>query len=123
VKDLFERWLQRHFPERRAKVLNRIREVRGGKLYDAEFGSRMRGRGAYAEGMERLFRLAVKKAGLNGGFPAMRTDLFRRPVQTASDKPGPGAAAGQTGTAPGGGRPVRQTGTAPGGGRQLALFS
>ncbi|HST61668.1 MAG TPA: PA0069 family radical SAM protein, partial [Longimicrobium sp.] len=43
LKGLFEEWLETHFPDRKDKVLNRIREMRGGKLYDSEWGTRMRG--------------------------------------------------------------------------------
>ena len=46
LKDLFEQWLERHFPEKKAKVLSRVRDMRGGKLNDSRFGSRMRGEGA-----------------------------------------------------------------------------
>ena len=45
VSSLFDEWLQRHYPDRRDKVLNRVREMRGGKLNDPNFGSRMRGAG------------------------------------------------------------------------------
>ena len=44
VRPIFEDWLERHFPDRRGKVLNRIRSMRGGRLNDPEIGSRMRGR-------------------------------------------------------------------------------
>src|SRR5262249_41924453 len=64
VADLFERWLAQHFPDRKEKVLGRIREVRGGELNDARFGTRMRGEGVLAEAVRNLFRLARRKAGL-----------------------------------------------------------
>ena len=79
LKELFESWLEQHFPDRREKVLGRIREIRGGKLNDAGFGSRMRGEGVYADQMRALFHAAKKKAGLGGGFPALSTEHFRRP--------------------------------------------
>lgn len=65
VKELFERWLETNFPERKEKVLHRIREMRGGKLNDPNFGSRMRGEGEYANQLAVLFRAACRKAGLN----------------------------------------------------------
>lgn len=65
VKELFERWLERHFPDRKDKVLNRVRELRGGKLYDPTFGVRMRGEGVFADQIEALFDAAVRKYGLN----------------------------------------------------------
>jgi DNA repair photolyase len=79
VKELFDRWLATHFPDRREKVLHRIREIRGGKLNDASFGSRMRGEGEYADQLRALYRAAVRKAGLEGEHPALSTAQFRRP--------------------------------------------
>ena len=79
VKDLFEAWLARHFPDRREKVLHRIREVRGGGLNDPSFGSRMEGRGAYAEQIHSLFRLGCRKAGLAVDVPGLSTAAFRVP--------------------------------------------
>jgi DNA repair photolyase len=79
VKSLFEQWLQRYFPERQEKVLGRIRSIRGGKLNDPNFTSRMRGEGIFAEQMAELFHLACKKAGINKRFPELSTAHFRRP--------------------------------------------
>jgi DNA repair photolyase len=80
VKELFETWLEANFPERKAKVLHRIREMRGGKLNDPNFGSRMRGEGEYANQLAVLFRAACRKAGLqDGDLSPLRTDHFRRP--------------------------------------------
>lgn len=79
VKDLFEEWLGRHFPDRKDKVLNRIRELRGGKLNDSNFKSRMVGQGAWAEQLKMMFDLAKRKAGINGKYPSLSVDGFRRP--------------------------------------------
>jgi DNA repair photolyase len=79
VKSLFEQWLEQHYPERKDKVLNRIRAIRGGKLNDPNFKSRMRGEGIYAEQMADLFQLACKKAGINKRWPELTTKHFRRP--------------------------------------------
>lgn len=79
VKDLFVAWLDAHFPDRKEKVLSRIRDIRGGKLNDPNFGSRMRGQGQFAEQMHQMFELGCRKAGLNGEEPPLRKDLFRRP--------------------------------------------
>src|SRR5919108_1197318 len=79
VKSLFEQWLEQHFPERKDKVLNRIRAIRGGKLNDPNFESRMRGKGIFAEQMTELFQLACKKAGINKRWPELTTKHFRRP--------------------------------------------
>jgi len=79
VKSLFEEWLARHYPERKDKILNRIRSIRGGKLNEPNFNSRMRGEGVYAEQMAELFHLACKKAGIGKRWPDLTTEHFRRP--------------------------------------------
>ena len=79
VKELFEDWLERNYPDRKEKVLNRIRAIRGGNLNDPNFHSRMNGQGIYAEQMAELFRLACKKAGFKDRSPQLSTDHFRRP--------------------------------------------
>jgi DNA repair photolyase len=78
VKDLFGDWLERHFPERKHKVLNRIRELRGGRLNDPRYHSRFRGSGVFGEQIEQLFQLAVRRADLPG-LPKLSTEAFRRP--------------------------------------------
>jgi DNA repair photolyase len=80
VKDLFERWLSDHFPDRKEKVLNRIRSLRGGKLNDANFMTRMRGEGVWADQLKSMFKLAKRRAGLDGPFPSLTTEAFRRPT-------------------------------------------
>jgi DNA repair photolyase len=65
VKDLFQTWLDEHFPERAEKVLRRLREMHGGKLYDSEWGHRMHGEGKHAEQIENLFKLSRNRYGLN----------------------------------------------------------
>ena len=80
VKELFERWLEEHFPDRKDKVLNRIRSLRGGKLNDPGFRTRMQGEGAYAAEIHDLFALAVRRAGLDGR-PKLSAAAFRRPGQ------------------------------------------
>jgi DNA repair photolyase len=79
LKELFEDWLETHFPDRKDKVLNRIRSLRGGRLYKAEFGTRMSGEGVFAEQMRSLFNATARKAGLNDEHPALSTGHFRRP--------------------------------------------
>jgi DNA repair photolyase len=79
VGPLFEQWLSRHFPDRKEKVLHRIRAMRGGKLNDPNFGTRMRGEGIFAEQIEALFALACRKAGIDGRGPALSTAAFRVP--------------------------------------------
>src|SRR5687768_13752511 len=60
VKEIFEKWLGDHFPDRKQKVIHRIQEVRGGALNDPRFGSRMSGEGVYAEQVSALFALSRK---------------------------------------------------------------
>lgn len=77
VKDLFQTWLHEHYPERTEKILNRIRSIRDGKLYDAEFGSRMRGEGFHASQLWQLFEMTRKRFGLTR-HPVLTTEHFRR---------------------------------------------
>lgn len=79
VAPLFEDWLARHFPERKEKVLTRIRAVRGGRLNDPRFGLRMRGEGVFAEQVRRLFQVGCRRAGLSAGWPELSAAAFRRP--------------------------------------------
>ncbi len=82
VKSLFEMWLQQHFSDRREKVLNRIRSMRGGELNDPNFTTRMRGDGIFAEQIKDLFHMATKKAGITRRWPELTTKHFRRPATT-----------------------------------------
>ncbi|PYV93343.1 MAG: radical SAM protein [Acidobacteria bacterium] len=80
VSPLFEEWLTRHFPERKEKVLRRIRSMRGGKLYDPHFFSRMKGEGVFAKQIASLFSLACQRGGLKGRTPKLSISSFRRPT-------------------------------------------
>jgi len=80
IKELFESWLARNFPDKREKVLSRIRSVRGGKLNDPRFDSRMKGEGIIAETIADVFKLACRKAGIQGRSPKLSTASFRRPA-------------------------------------------
>lgn len=80
VKDLFENWLEQHFPERKEKVLQQIRAMRGGKLNDSTFGARMRGEGLFAQHLNRMFHAACRKAGLPDAHPDLSAANFRRPA-------------------------------------------
>jgi DNA repair photolyase len=79
LADLFRDWLERHFPDRRDKVLNRIRAMRGGKLNESRFFSRMEGHGLFAEQIAKVFKVARRKAGLDRDGPELSTAAFRRP--------------------------------------------
>jgi DNA repair photolyase len=77
VKELFTRWLEVHAPQRKDKVLNRLRAVRGGKLNDPAFGSRMVGEGPFAESIHQMFDLHRKRLGLTQR-STLSTQAFRR---------------------------------------------
>jgi DNA repair photolyase len=79
VKDLFERWLETHFPLKKDKVLERIRAIRHGKLSESEYGVRMRGHGIFADQIDNLFEVACRKAGILGNSPDLSTASFRVP--------------------------------------------
>lgn len=78
IKTIFESWLNQNFPDRKEKILNRIREMHNGKLYDSAFKSRMRGEGPYAEYISSLFHVAARKAGLDNPSPELSVSFFRR---------------------------------------------
>ena len=84
VAPLFEDWLERHRPGSREKVLSRVRSIRGGKLNDPRFGSRMGGEGAFAEQMRALFAIAAKKAGFPRAPRELSTAAFRVPTDQLS---------------------------------------
>jgi DNA repair photolyase len=79
IKELFEEWLKTHRPDRAERVLSLIRQMRGGKLYDAEFGSRMRGEGPLALLLSQRFAAAVKRLGLNRLGNRLDTSAFHVP--------------------------------------------
>jgi DNA repair photolyase len=83
VKDLFTQWLEIHYPERKNKVLSRIRTIRQGKLNDPRWHIRMRGQGVFAESIHALFVMACRKAGLSPTGPMLSTAAFGRPSADA----------------------------------------
>ena len=78
---MFENWLDQHFPEKKDKVLSRIRELRGGELNDPRFGSRMRGEGTIAEAVKQMYKVTYKKLAFPGK-GELSTAAFRRPNDT-----------------------------------------
>jgi DNA repair photolyase len=80
LKELFREWLATEVPDRAKRVLHLLQSMHGGKDYVAEFGTRGRGRGAYADQVAQRFRLAMKRLGLNERRIPLRTDLFVPPV-------------------------------------------
>lgn len=85
VKDLFVEWLEQHFPERKGKVLNKILDIRNGKLNGSEFGERFRGTGNYADQIHDLFHHHTRKIGLNQELQPLNRETFRRPVDGQLD--------------------------------------
>jgi len=79
LPELFQSWLDQHYPGKKERILSRLRLMRGGQLNDPRFGSRMVGEGILAEQIRALFHLGCKQAGLARRGPAVSTAGFRRP--------------------------------------------
>jgi DNA repair photolyase len=79
VRDLFKEWLMANFPDRYRHVMSLIRQTRGGKDYDAEWGKRMTGGGPYAWMIGRRFEQACERLGLNARKVSLTTELFAPP--------------------------------------------
>ncbi len=78
LKELFTDWLEREFPDRKEKILNKISEMRGGKLNESEFGKRFSGEGKLADTIQNLFRLSCRRYGLNEREIDLTTSHFKR---------------------------------------------
>lgn len=80
VNPLFQQWLQTHFPDRAERVMNRVRDLHGGKDYDARFGKRMSGAGLWADVIRQRFKTAERRLGLKPGRSlSLDCSQFRRP--------------------------------------------
>ncbi|MDZ3831193.1 MAG: PA0069 family radical SAM protein [Sphingopyxis sp.] len=79
VAPLFRAWLADHYPDRAGKVMHMVQDIRGGRDNDPGYFTRMKGRGVWAQLIRTRFRRAARLHDLDGGFPALRTDLFRPP--------------------------------------------
>ena len=79
VKDVFLQWLDDHAPTKKARIVDRLMTLHGGKLYDSDWGKRMRGEGIFAQQLEELFKVASRRTGLNRENFALSTEHFRRP--------------------------------------------
>ena len=77
VAPLFEHWLDEHFPDRKEKVLGRIRHLRGNRLNNSQWRTRMTGEGIFAEQIASLFEVGCRRAGI-GARPRLSTAAFRR---------------------------------------------
>jgi DNA repair photolyase len=78
VKEIFIEWIKDEFPDRSSKILNKIREIHGGKLNENEFGKRFRGEGKLADTINDLFELSCKKLHLNEKRAGLNVKLFRK---------------------------------------------
>jgi DNA repair photolyase len=90
VSPLFRQWLEAHFPDRAARVMNRVRDIHGGKDYDPSFGKRMHGEGIWADLIRQRFEKTVERLGLgvrSGRFKGLDTSLFQRPSITPTHEP------------------------------------
>ena len=83
VRDLFKEWLMANFPDRYRHVFALIRQMRGGKDYDAQWGKRMTGSGPYAWMIGRRFERACERLGLNVRKAKLTTDHFKPPNRRA----------------------------------------
>ena len=81
VEELFGDWLERHFPDRKQKVLQHIADCHGGNVQDHRFGKRMKGEGNYAEMIRQQFRVATKKYKLNEARVELNSSSFTRTGQ------------------------------------------
>jgi DNA repair photolyase len=87
VAPIFLAWLENHFPERKEKVLSRIRSMRNGKLNSADFGARMSGEGPMAEQIHQMFHVSCRRAGLNRAHTELSTAAFRRLLPNQMELP------------------------------------
>ncbi len=91
VSPLFQQWLQAHFPQRAQRVMNRIRDMRGGADYDSSFGKRMRGEGVWADLIRQRFEKAADRLGIGkraGRFKGLDATQFQRPCAKAGNASG-----------------------------------
>lgn len=79
VSELFREWVQEAFPDRAARIIGRVRELHGGRDYDPQWGTRMRGQGEWARLLRMRFEAACKRFGLAERLPPLRCDLFEVP--------------------------------------------
>ncbi len=80
VAPLFVAWLERHFPDRKDKILNKVLSLRDGKLYDPAYFDRQRGHGPYAEQVEQLFTITCRKLGFAHDREDLSAAAFRKPA-------------------------------------------
>jgi len=79
LSPLFRQWLELHYPQRAARVMARVQEMRGGRDYDSDFATRMKGSGLWSELIGQRFDRACRRLGFNGERSAFDTSAFRSP--------------------------------------------
>ncbi len=90
VNPLFQQWLEAHFPERAQRVMNRVRDMRGGKEYDSDFSKRMHGEGVWADLIRQRFVKACERLGMNvsgNRFAELDVSRFKRPQVVPPARP------------------------------------
>ncbi|WP_229417463.1 PA0069 family radical SAM protein [Massilia sp. Root418] len=100
VSPLFQQWLEAHFPDRAQRVMNRVRDMRGGKDYDSDFGKRMKGEGVWADLIRQRAEKAIRRFGMEkrgSRFSQLDASQFKRPLSVPAQgaKARAAAAAGQ----------------------------
>jgi DNA repair photolyase len=80
IKDLFREWLEASVPDRAKRVMSLVRQMRGGRDYDANWGQRMKGEGPIAEMLGRRFAIAKRRFALDRPSPQLDLTQFRRPA-------------------------------------------
>jgi DNA repair photolyase len=87
IKDLFAEWLEAHEPLKAPRVLALLRDTRGGRLYDAAFGRRMRGTGPHADLLRRRFEVACRRHGLAHRPAPLDVTRFTVPARPGDQMP------------------------------------
>lgn len=86
IKDLFEEWLATDYPDRAARVMSLVRQMRGGAAYDSEWGKRMTGEGPIAQLMSHRFRAAKRRLGLDARFGELDLSQFKVPPRAGDQR-------------------------------------
>jgi DNA repair photolyase len=84
VADLFEDWLRRHLPDRAERVLHAVAALRGGRLNDPRFGSRMTGEGVEADLLAQRFRVSCRRLGFERPLPPLECSRFAPPPEAGA---------------------------------------
>ena len=86
IKDLFRDWLERYFPDRAVRVMNIVRQMRGGRDYDPKWGKRQKGEGPYAKLIAAKFATACRRLGLDKPRLPLDHTQFRRPIEAGGQQ-------------------------------------